>query len=217
MATTVANGAFDSLAAAVPAPFGPLTRVGSLATEPRVLPNSGTRIAVTGQGSVAFEISYDELNNPGVRDGVIAEAYGFRNALLDLKTFAEAVYRETSQIDLFTGTEAQYAEAMRMFQYFEPIIGLPGVKYWDIEHKANVIKASFTYSGTGASRTFVNTTVGYGITQWFWDFGDGTYSYVEDPAPKTWAADGVKVVRLIATGRGGGSHEYKTSITVDVP
>lgn len=216
MATTVTNAAFDSLASAVPAPFGPLTRVGDLEADPRVIPNSGYRIAVTGQGSLAFEISYDELNNAGIRDDVIAEAYGWRNKLLKLKTFSEAIYRAANELNLFTSTEADFAEVMRMFQYYEEIQGMMGVKYWDIEHKGNRVKAHYTVSGTGATRTFVNDSTGYAITHWFWDFGDGTYSFVESPGPKTWSDDGPYVVRLIATGRGG-SHEYKTTITIDVP
>jgi len=51
-------------------------------------------------------------------------------------------------------------------------------------------------------------------TRWFWDFGDGQYSRLENPT-HTYEADGTYTVRLTATNASGGDvHEEEDYITV---
>lgn len=62
MATTVDNTTIDALAATVPAPFGPLTRVDDVGLAPS--PNSGVRLDFTTALGGTVLLSYDELRNP---------------------------------------------------------------------------------------------------------------------------------------------------------
>src|SRR5258707_294206 len=102
--TTVSNSTFDTGAAAVPGPYGPLTRVDSLDALPRSVPNSETPIAVTGQGGLALYISYNDMVRADVRDSLLLEAYGRAQFLAKLKTFAEILYREANNLTLLTAT-----------------------------------------------------------------------------------------------------------------
>lgn len=71
VATQIDNATFDTRAALVPAPFGPLTRVDAM---PDVTPNSNIPVGVTSAApySLAFEISYDDIDYTNFPDQVMA-------------------------------------------------------------------------------------------------------------------------------------------------
>ncbi len=214
---TISNATFDAAAALVPLPFGPLTRVTNLETEPFVFPNSHIRVSVTGAGSVAFQISYDEMTNAGSLQDVLREAYPTQSLVLDLQTFASLLYNAAiTNITLLTATPAQYKAAMDLFMYFRPASMLMPVFSYEEEARRNKALANFTGTPAGANLTVVNTSVGYEITDYEWDWGDSTKSYVAAPAPHTYAVDGTYVVTLKIGGRGGFS-QIRKSFTINVP
>jgi hypothetical protein len=216
---TITNAQFNTAVGLVPGPFGPLTRVGNLEAADVPQPNSHIRFAVTGQGGKAFFISYDELSRPDVRDDVIREAYGLGYIINDLKDFAEILNASAARLNVLTSTPEQYRDTFNLFKTYPPIIGLTPVFDMSEQSKSNILKVSFTVSGTGANRSVVNTSTGYDLTNttWDWDWGDGTaHSTVEDPTPHTYAADGSYTITLRAGGRGGRGKDAKV-VVVDVP
>lgn len=214
---TISNAVFDAACLLVPPPFGPLTRVGNLETEPVLIVNSHARYAVTGQGGLAFQISYDELVTVGSLEDVLREAYALPSLILDLKTLANLLYNRVTAINLLTGTPQQYEAAMNLLQYFRPAWLKMPVFSFEESKKSNKSRASFTVSGGAASRSVVNTSVGYSLTDFEWDWGDGTAkSQVASPAPHVYAVDGTYIITLKIGGRGGVSSASK-SVLVDVP
>lgn len=217
---TISNATFAAACAAVPGPFGPLTRVGDLEAATVPVPNSHIRFAVTGQGGLAFYISYDEMSRAGVRNDVLREAYGLPYIVNELKTFIEVLYNASLQMDdILTATAEEYRDVFNLFKYYPAIIGLTPVHSFSEMSKSNELVASFTMSGTGATRAVVNTSTGYdqATAFWIWDWGDGEYSYVENPTPHTYAVDGTYDVRLLVGGRGGFSISPTDSEVVNVP
>jgi PKD repeat protein len=83
--------------------------------------------------------------------------------------------------------------------------------------RVNAIVAGFTANVTSGAAplvvTFTNNTTGQ-PTNWFWDFGDGQYSRLENPT-HTYSADGTYTVRLVASNsRAGDEHVATNYITV---
>lgn len=215
----ISNSTFDAALAAVPAPFGPFTRSGTttdLDALPRVEPNSETPYEVVGQGSVRLWISYEELTNPGVLQNRLRKAYGLKFRMYEAQRVSEIIYRYLANITPLTMTNEQYQDAIHLFQYIVPIVGHlnPLFNYSELS-RANQVDATFTVSGTGASRSVVNNSTGL-IDKYLWAWGDNTFSYVEDPSAHVYAADGTYTIRLIAVGRGG-VDQHSVSVTVDVP
>lgn len=80
MATTVSNATVDTAAAAVGAPYGPLTRVTDMDTLPT--PNSQHKIAFTSNvGSTPVEMTYEELLITGVRDRILEQAHNWTDVV----------------------------------------------------------------------------------------------------------------------------------------
>jgi PKD repeat protein len=91
------------------------------------------------------------------------------------------------------------------------------VDLFDINIQLGRITAGFSANVTSGAApltvTFTNTSTGV-PTQWFWDFGDGQTSRLENPT-HTYTADGSYTVRLVASNaRGGDAHEVTGYITV---
>lgn len=213
---TVSNATFDSAAALVPPPFGPLTRVGSLESTPRALPNSHTQIAVTGQGSVAFQISYAEMQNEGVRNRIIAEAYGINFLFVQMFQHIKVLYHQmNAESNLLTASKTNLAPWMRMLKTLPAFMAnSPYVAFIETD-KTRKVRARFTVGGAGATRSVVNTTTGEAL-YYLWEWGDGTVSILKDPAPKVYAVDGTYIIKLTAIGPGG-EDQWQSSQVVDVP
>jgi PKD repeat protein len=75
--------------------------------------------------------------------------------------------------------------------------------------------ASFTYSCTGLSCTFTDTSVDPDgtIAGWSWTFGDGATSTVKNPT-RTYAAAGTYTVALTVTDNGGATGTTSQAVTV---
>lgn len=213
---TVSNATFESAAALVPPPFGPLTRVGSLESTPRALPNSVTPIAVTGQGSVPFLISYNDMQNEGVRNRIIAEAYGVNYLFVQMFQHIKVLYFQmAAESNLLTASKTQLAPWMRMLKTLPAFMANSPYRAFIEVDKNKKVRARFTVSGTGANRTVVNTTTGEAL-YYLWEWGDGTTSILKDPPTKTYAADGTYIIKLYAIGPGG-EDQWQISQVVDVP
>lgn len=216
--TTITNTTLDAALAAVPAPYGPLTRTGSgtdLTADPTVSPNSHLRFKVKSTTSqLVFEISYEQLLNTVVRDDIIKEAHGARAVLYDLKAFIDIMDAAMTGIDPLTVNSEFLSLAMQAFSYSIPLMNQSESFGMLDSRPYSPVTASYSTTGAGASRTFTNTSLGRVLFR-LWTFGDGTYSTEVSPV-KTWAVDGTYVVRLMNFGVNG-LVTATTSPVIDVP
>lgn len=97
--------------------------------------------------------------------------------------------------------------------YADPIAFISGIN----PPPANLAPtADFTYSATDLTVSFTNKSgdTDGTIVTYAWDFGDGTSSSAQNPAPHTYAAAGTYTVELTVTDDDGATDSYSTSITV---
>ncbi len=89
---TISNGTVDTAAAAVPAPYGPLTRVTDMSTLPT--PNDRFKIELTDQNSNTIYARYEELADAERILEIVFEANGhnavMHAALLELDAIVTA-------------------------------------------------------------------------------------------------------------------------------
>jgi len=230
--STVTNAAFDALAAAVPAPFGPLTRVGTLQATNRIVPNSREPIEVYGAGGtndIHFFVSYEDLSDTATTQTKLREAYGHRYKYYDAENFIEALWLSIlapagTRVDPLTVTEENYATLARTFQYYKDFRELPPVFDWYETKKANRNKVSFTTAVTSAAvRTITNTSTGYHYERFIVDWGDAISTSIQDlagnftTAAHTYTVDGTYNIRLFGIGRGGIPEPFIDSEIVNVP
>jgi hypothetical protein len=76
MAATITNGNIDTAAAAVPAPFGPLTRVTSVADLPT--PNSEITLELTAATGETVYMTYEQLQDADVVQRILSYATGLQ-------------------------------------------------------------------------------------------------------------------------------------------
>lgn len=86
---TVTNGDLDTLAAAVPSPYGPLTRVGTVASLPT--PNSQIRIEFTSNLSVTVSLSAEDLENAPLTLELLKNYHSWTAIVADMKTAISAL------------------------------------------------------------------------------------------------------------------------------
>lgn len=87
MATTKTNAQVDTLAAAIAAPYGPLTRVTDIEAATVPTPNSGLRIEFTSAiDDTPVWASFDELSSLANRAIILEAAHGFEAIINDMKT-----------------------------------------------------------------------------------------------------------------------------------
>lgn len=81
---------------------------------------------------------------------------------------------------------------------------------------AGIVLAPTTNTCIGTPLTFVDSSVSFGsITQWYWNFGDGTTSALPNPPAHTYAAPGYYTVSHVITGGDGcTSDTTKQPVTV---
>jgi hypothetical protein len=79
MATTVTNANVDTGAAAIAAPYGPLTRVTDITT--LATPNSDLRLEFTTALSTTVYMTYDELVDADMSEGILAQHFNFQDVL----------------------------------------------------------------------------------------------------------------------------------------
>lgn len=132
--TQKTNGNFETLCAAVPEPYGPLTRVGSL---PNQSINSNVKIQVTSALSVTLFISYDELLDTDKTYDLLHEAHQERGVNAHINQLASVGMALTAILipdGTTPTTDANAALALRIANLAKPLImGLPEVAYTEYD------------------------------------------------------------------------------------
>lgn len=204
--TLKTNGNFDTIAAAVPVPYGPLTRVGSM---PDLNYNSNQPIEVTSVLTKTLYISYDDMVDVSVRDKILAEAHstgGVVHAgyLLHQLVNVLKVYLDTAD-NAGWYTDAEFAGAIKILRYFHPIFALLPIDAY-LEYDGTPVVASFTSDDTALVVDFTNTSTGE-ADYYLWNFGDNATSmtpgFAPSPVQHTYSGAGTYTVTLTAVGPGG--------------
>lgn len=197
------NGQMDTLCASIPAPYGPLTRVGAM---PAVSYNSAMPVQVTSAQSVTMYISYDDLNDPEIRLKIF-EAFhsqgGKVNSAYLFHLLVRAMYHHFDAMDAAAWySEAEWKKQIEMIRYFKPLFAMIPIEGF-LEYDATPVVANFTSSVANLTVTFTNTSTG-SPTYYLWEFGDGEISISSSTTvSRTYASAGAKSVTLIAIGPGG--------------
>lgn len=204
MATTVTNSDIDTLASAVPAPYGPLTRVDDV---PDTGPNSHMRIKFTSNvNTTEVYMSHDELDDDDTRDRILEIAHsgrGNNHAAYELALLAEVLnaYAASYSGPPFTDAEAQALVDMvrcsRMVVSQPPNIS---------DDPADHVEADFTIVDAGSQvGTVTNTSTGdFDYQLWYWNYGvDDTDVTVGAVTSHDFTSADDYDVRLVVIGPGG--------------
>lgn len=120
MATTINNATFDAALAAVPAPYGPLTRSGTttnLEAGTRPAPNSDIRFHVKSAAGYDVYISYEEVVSADKYAPILKKAHGVRSVVNDFKTYINALDLALDTVsNPFTLSDAEVQAILRLFQ-----------------------------------------------------------------------------------------------------
>jgi len=217
MATTINNATFDAALAAIPAPYGPLTRTGTttnLETGTRPATNSDVRYHVKSAAGYDVYISYEELASSAKYMPILKEAHGVRSVIADLKTYINALDQALDTVtNPLTLSEIEIQAILRLFQAFPHILTmLPFQAFYETGTKDPLVAdCSVTVNNTTRTVTFTNTTVG-DVTAYLWSFGDGDLSLEKTPPAKVYGGSGPGsfTVRLLAVGPRGISTDTAT-------
>lgn len=215
--TQRSNANFDTLAAAVPAPYGPLTRVTDINTAFDYDDNSDAKVEATSALNVTVFISYNQLNDAATRDAILFRAHAVKgiNAIID--PIQHTIKALNAYLSSLSGPGFSDAEALKVFNVVRtmlPFVGMPANNStaWEPGRKTGVTQV---ISGTDASRTATLMLEGDpALVVTFW--GDGNYDIGNGPHTNTFAADGDYVIQTIAIGPGGVAVASEEE-TVDVP
>lgn len=212
--TTVNNGTFDTAAAAVPAPFGPFTRVGNV---PNTSPNSNVPQKVTAfSGSVTLYVPYDTLNNATLLAKFIKDNFGIDYLIYQLGLVTRVIDEHLKDIAPPLTTAAEERSVLQALSIIPTLFGTLPWKALTEYDKSLEASISFTATPSGANANIVATVSGQ--VYWrLWDFGDGQVSIVDTNSfSHTYSVDGTYVIKLIVIGAGG-IKEFRRSVTIDVP
>jgi hypothetical protein len=216
---TVTNAQFDTACAAVPAPFGPLTRVSDLETAPTVAPNSHIAYETTSAADVTVWISYEDLATTVRRNDIIKDAHGVNAYLYDLSVLVDALddIMSTAPYDPLTAPPSDYRIILRMLAAMGNIATslMPYEAYEEVRDSNQALDIEFTASQVDATListvTLDNTSTGL-VSGYLLDWGDGSgfqqtdveadWVHVYDRAAMG-AGDDVYNVTLIGVGPQG--------------
>jgi hypothetical protein len=213
---TITNSNFDTQCAAVPAPYGPLTRVDAVAA---IGPNSAQPVKVTSALSTTFFISYDELVDVATRNLILAQVHSADNKLdpaYRLHLLAQAAVAHFAPMDdAGWYSPAEYKKIMRLFGFAKPLVALLPITS-ALDYDAQPVQADFTASVAVKTVTFTNTSTN-GAEFFLWEFGNGNTSilpgFAPTPVTHVYATAATFSVRLIAVGPGGVSVQTKSVTT----
>lgn len=211
--TLKSNANFDTAAALVAPPYGPLTRVGDM---PDLDYNSNRQIEVTSALGATLFISYDEMTNALVADKILREAHSTNNFVDAGYRFHQLLnvmfYHAAPMDDAAWYTPTEFKKLVRMIRFFEPIFALlPITSFREWDGSSVEVNPSFTEDETLLVTEFTNTTEG-DAEFYLWDFGDPTTGasnfsilpgFDPDPVTHTFSGAGTYTVKLTAVGPGG--------------
>lgn len=120
----ITNSNVDVLAAAVPAPFGPLTRVTDVDALTKS-PNALFPIAFTDSAGTPVTLTWFQLNHAEAVQRAIAQAEGINYTVQDLIDTVALIYAYTDGIDSSGGpyTQAQYTHIIGLLRGIPEISG----------------------------------------------------------------------------------------------
>lgn len=206
MTSVITNSNLDTKAAAVAAPYGPLTRVGEA---PQLSPNSHVQVEFTSALGVTVYVSYDDFVD-GNATRILEDAHAGRGQnvstfqrLLHMSEFAYrwlAAKEADSNMPPFSDSDMK--TAFQLFGYNPDLVGL-SPNYSD--RPADRIELAFTLADAGSNVLAVTNTTTGSYDYIMWDFGNGTYKFTSSGSPSNtnMGSTGSKTVTATAVGRGG--------------
>jgi len=212
--SVVNNGTFDTAAALVPAPFGPLARSGDV---PNVSPNSNVPTLVTAfSATVEKYITYDTMTDADLLAKWIQDNFGIDYLVYQLGLASRVIDEHIKDISPPLTTAAEERAILQSLSILPTLFGgLPWKALTEYD-KSLEMHLAFTATPSSADADIVDTSTGQ-IFWKLWDFGDGSVSVVDDDSfSHTYSVDGTYVIRLIAIGAGG-IKELRKSVTINVP
>lgn len=217
--STITNATLDAALAAIPGPYGPLTRTGTdtdLTVNP-IAPNSMLKLHFKSTVNTDIDVyaSYDELvDDTQVRDDILEDAFGLRAKIagkLDPWVTQMNAVINGANFNALTMTEIDAKEAwmalLRMFVALVELgVDIPWEAYHEIDgHNREVLNAAFTLVDNANIVTFANTSTGQyqvALVDWgdnsieLWRGEDLEHDY-------TAATPGNYTVRLVLVGPKG--------------
>lgn len=209
------NANFDTLAAAVKAPFGPFTRVGDVAD---LDVNSHIPVECTTATSKTVYVSYDTLNNADLLEKFLQDNMGADYLFYQIALIVEVINANIKDIDPPPATLAEQREILLSLALIPTLFGTFPWKAL-LEHDNSLkVEADFTATEDGVDASifhFAATVSGQHYLR-LWDFGDGETSLADNP-DHTYAADDTYTARLIVIGAGGVVEVVKEVVVDAVP
>lgn len=184
----VTNTLLDAALAAYAAPYGPLTRTGTLTdldTLPTLSPNSDVQYHVKSTINSAPDIfiSYDQLANAAVAASIVEDAFGLnRNMklLADWVVQLDAIINHAN-FDPLTAPTHYWQILLKAFQAMPKLgITIPFETYNESAPHLETFNAAFTLADVSDVITLTNTSTGkyqYALVYW----GDGHMEIINDP------------------------------------
>jgi hypothetical protein len=184
--TTVDNTAFDIPLAAYAAPYGPLTRTGTLTdldTNPMISPNSNIPYHVKSATGVDVYISYDQLAIPFVAKDIVEDAHGEASQLLKLEAWVAQLTAIINHAN-FNALDASPGALQMFLKAFQALtllgIRIPFEGYPEVSPDKNtVLNAAFSVADVSDVITVTNTSTGkyhFGMIYW----GDGHTELIDN-------------------------------------
>ena len=212
-ATQVSNGTFDTRAALVPAPFGPLVRVDSM---PDVTPNSNIPVAVTSASTylLPFEVAYDDIdfaNNPEQVLRLLMDIHGIDGYMFEFESWKLIFDANIAAITNYPDvSDTEFASIFNFLRLLEPLFAMvPRFRRDSVNHEEVVGIPSFTLTddaSTGADVTLIVISGDYDWVVWTSTTTVTTWtpSNVSDVLTNIlFAGTGAKSITLHVGGPGG--------------
>lgn len=217
--STITNATLDAALAAIPGPYGPLTRTGTdtdLTVNP-IAPNSMLKLHFKSTVNTDIDVyaSYDQLvDDTQVRDDILEDAFGLRAKIagkLDPWVTQMNAVINGANFNALTMTEGAVVNAwmslLRMFvSLVELGIDIPWEAYHEIDgHNREVFNATFALVDNANVVTLTNNSTGQyqvALVDWgdnsieLWRGEDLVHDY-------TGAAAGAYTVRMVLVGPKG--------------
>jgi hypothetical protein len=213
--TKYSNAQLDTLAAAVPGPYGPLTRVSDVAVEANFDDNGDVKLKFTSPVlTTPVYISRNQLADAQMRDKVIFEAQAGKGHNSVVEKIFEVVrttyaYLKNAAGPEYTDTEKEVA--YNLLRSITPLIGaMPKISNaWS---EGDIPTIANTISGSGLNRTSTVVITGGTPFAVVIDWGDGTFSVGTGSAaygPHTYVA-GTYTIRATVVGPKGVAEDRDT-------
>lgn len=206
MATTITNGNYDTAAAAVPAPYGPLTRDEDV---PDMSPNSDRKVQTTSALGVVAFFTYDQVNDLDTIERLLEFVHSGKDVnhpAWDIFRIVQLLYFNMLSYAGPPYSAVELQTSVDILRTIHRMIGQPPNKNLgggsESEVQANFTVVDADGAGAGLAADVTNLSTG-DISMYLWDWGDGDVSLGVSPANHTYGSAGAKTVTLTVAGPGG--------------